>query len=122
VQVIVDVQNVGTRAGDEVVQLYVHNNDATTTQPKEQLQGFERISLNAGETKTVSFSLSAEQLSFWDTNRHAFVVNSSAIDVMAGSASDDIRVKGSFQITTTGQWPGSELTTRAADGDYAAKR
>jgi beta-glucosidase len=122
VQVKVDVRNSGNRAGEEVVQLYVKNNDSTANQPKEQLQGFERISLNAGETKTVSFSLSAEQLSFWDTNRRAFVVNSSAIDVMAGSASDDIRVKGSFQITTTGQWPGSELTTRAADGDYAAKR
>jgi beta-glucosidase len=105
-----------------VVQLYVKNNDSTANQPKEQLQGFERISLNAGETKTVSFSLPAEQLAFWDTNRHAFVVNPSAIDIMAGSASDDIRVKGSFQITTAGQWPGSELTTRAADGDYAAKR
>jgi beta-glucosidase len=119
VQVSVDVQNSGTRVGDEVVQLYVHNNDATTTQPKKQLQGFERISLNPGEKKTVIFSLPAEQLSFWDTNKRAFVVNPGAFDVLVGSASDDIRGKGSFKVTTAGQWPASELTTRASDGNYA---
>jgi beta-glucosidase len=120
VQVAVDVQNSGKVAGDEVVQLYVHNNDVTAKQPKQQLQGFERITLNPGEKKTVSFSLPAEQLSFWDTNKHAFVVNAGAFDIMVGSSSDDIRQKGSFQVTTSGQWPGSRLTTRAADGDFAA--
>ncbi|HZL51166.1 MAG TPA: glycoside hydrolase family 3 C-terminal domain-containing protein [Terracidiphilus sp.] len=118
VQVSVDVQNAGTRAGDEVVQLYVHNSDASTRQPKEQLQGFERISLNPGEKKTVNFSLPVEQLSFWDTHKRAFVVNPGAFDVMVGSSSDDIRDKGSFTVTTAGQWPGSELTTRASDGNY----
>jgi beta-glucosidase len=119
VQVKVDVRNSGNRAGDEVVQLYVHNNDASVKQPKEQLQGFERISLNPGETKSVSFSLPAEQLAFWDTTRGAFVLNPGAFDVMIGSASDDIRMKGSFQVTKAGQWPGGELTTRVADGDYS---
>jgi beta-glucosidase len=119
VQVSVDVQNSGTRAGDEVVQLYVHNNDSSANQPKEQLQGFERISLNPGEKKTVSFSLPVEQLSLWDTNKRAFVVNPGAFDVMVGSSSDDIRDKGSFKVTTAGQWPASELTTRASDGNYA---
>jgi beta-glucosidase len=122
VQVSVDVQNSGTRAGDEVVQLYVHNNDSSASQPKEQLQGFERISLNPGEKKTVSFSLPVEQLSFWDTNKRAFVVNPGAFDVMVGSSSDDIRDKGTFTVTTAGQWPASELTTRASDGNYATVR
>jgi len=115
----VEIRNSGTRAGDEVVQLYVHNNDATASQPKKQLQGFERISLNPGEKKTVSFSLPVEQFSFWDTNKRAFVVNPGAFDVMVGSSSDDIRDKGSFTVTTAGQWPASELTTRASDGNYA---
>lgn len=119
IQVSVEVRNSGTRAGDEVVQLYVHNNDATATQPKKQLQGFERISLNPGEKRTVSFSLPVEQLSFWETNKRAFVVNPGAFDVMVGSSSDDIRDKGSFTVTTAGQWPASELTTRASDGNYA---
>ena len=49
------MKNTGDRAGEEVVQMYVHNNDQSAAQPSEQLQGFERISLNPGETKTVNF-------------------------------------------------------------------
>ncbi len=52
VQIHVDVKNTGDRAGEEVVQLYVHNNDKSSVQPREQLQGFERVSLNPGDTKT----------------------------------------------------------------------
>jgi beta-glucosidase len=119
VEVHVDVKNSGDRAGDEVVQMYVHNNDASTYQPKEQLQGFERISLKPGETKTVSFSLPVEQLAFWDTDKHEYVIHPGAFDVMVGAASDDPRQKGSFDLTTAGDWPASTLTTRQADGDYS---
>lgn len=119
VTIHVNVKNTGDRAGEEVVQLYVHNNDKSTVQPREQLQGFERISLNPGETKTVSFVLPVEQLSSWDTNKHAYVINPGAYDVMVGSASDDIRQKGNFEVTNAGEWPPTELTTRVADGDYS---
>lgn len=122
VQVHVDVKNTGDRAGDEVVQLYVHSNDNSAVQPKEQLQGFERISLKPGEMKTVSFSLPIEQLSFWDTGKHAYIVNPGTFDVMVGSASDDVRQRSSFEVTAGGHWPATTLTTRAADGDYAATR
>jgi beta-glucosidase len=119
VQVHVDVKNSGDRAGDEVVQMYVHNNDASTYQPKEQLQGFQRISLKPGETKTVTFSLPVEQLSFWDTGKHDFAIHPGTFDVMVGAASDDVRQKGSFEVTTAADWPASTLTTRQADGDYS---
>jgi beta-glucosidase len=122
VDVHVDVKNSGDRAGDEVVQMYVHNNDASTYQPKQQLQGFERISLKPGETKTVTFSLPVEQLAFWDTGKHEFVIHPGAFDVMVGAASDDLRQKGSFNVTTTGDWPASTLTTRQADGDYSGRK
>lgn len=120
VQVKVDVKNSGQCAGDEVVQMYVHNPDTSEVQPKEQLQGFERVSLSPGETKTVTFSLPVEQLAFWDESQHAYVIRPGTFDVMVGSASDDPRVKGSFEITSAGKWAGSTLTTRQADGDYAA--
>lgn len=119
VEVHVDVKNSGDRAGDEVVQIYVHNNDVSTYQPKEQLQGFERISLKPGETKTVTFSLPVEQLAFWDTGKHDFAIHPGRFDVMVGAASDDVRQKGSFEVTTAGRWPASTLTTRQADGDYS---
>jgi beta-glucosidase len=119
VQVHVDVKNAGDRAGEEVVQMYIHNNDQSETLPKEQLQGFERISLNPGETKTVNFTLPIEQLSFWGVDKHAYVIHPGTFDVMVGSASDDIRQKGTFEVTSAGEWPPRTLTTQAADGDYA---
>jgi len=122
VKINVDVRNTGSRAGDEIVQLYVHNNDSSDIQPKKQLQGFERVSISPGETKTVTFSLPVEQLAFWGTGQHAFILNPAKFDVLVGSASDDIRATGSFQVTTSGRWPGSELTTRAADGDYSTQK
>ncbi|HEV2322326.1 MAG TPA: glycoside hydrolase family 3 C-terminal domain-containing protein [Terracidiphilus sp.] len=119
VQIHVDVKNTGDLSGDEVVQLYVHNNDNSTFQPREQLQGFQRISLNPGETKTVDFALPVEQLSFWNPGKHAYVINPGAFDVLVGSSSDDIRQKSSFEVTTAGAWPPTNLTTRMADGDYS---
>jgi beta-glucosidase len=118
VQVRVDVKNTGQCAGDEVVQLYLHGNDASEVEPREQLQGFERISLSPGEIKTVNFDLPVEQLARWSTEKHAFAVHPGSFDVMVGSASDDIRQRGSFEVTTAGEWPASTLTTRVADGDY----
>jgi beta-glucosidase len=118
VQVHVDVKNTGDRAGDEVVQLYVHNNGKSMRQPQEQLQGFERIRLNPGESKTVSFALPVEQLSYWSAEKHSYVINPGTFDVMVGGASDDARQKGSFEVTTAGEWPASTLTTKLADGDY----
>ncbi len=58
----VDVENVGGRAGDEVVQLYVQDVVASVTRPVKELKGFQRISLQSGEKKTLKFELSAEQL------------------------------------------------------------
>jgi beta-glucosidase len=118
----VDVKNTGDRAGGEVSQLYVHNNDKGATQPRQQLQGFERINLSPGESKTVTFALPIEQLSYWDTSKHAYIINPGTFDVMVGSASDDVRQKGSFDVTTAGEWPPSDLTTKLADGDYSQTR
>jgi len=116
VTVQVDVKNTGRRAGDEVVQLYLHDSVAGVPRPKEQLAGFERIRLQPGETKTVNFSLPAEQLAYWDSNQEMWMVKPGAVDVMVGSGSDDIRQKTQFQITTAGQWPPGELTTRVSLG------
>ncbi len=119
-KVNVDVKNSGSRAGEEVVQLYVHSNDASATEPHEQMQGFERINLAPGEKKTVTFALPIEQLSSWDINKHEPTPSiPDAFDVLVGSASDDIRAKGSLTVTSAGEWPASELTTKLADGDYS---
>jgi beta-glucosidase len=105
VSVRVDVQNSGSRAGDEVVQLYVHDLHARVKRPIKELRGFERISLKPGEKKTVSFSLPAEKLAFWDVSKKAFVVEPGAFEALVGSSSNDIRAKAQFEVTSLGQWP-----------------
>jgi beta-glucosidase len=122
VQIQVDVKNTGQRAGDEVAQLYIHNRDSKVFQPRKQLQGFERISLQPGESKTVRFSISVEQLSYWDENKHQYTINPGTFEVMVGGSSDDARQSGSFVVTSEGAWPASELTTRTAIGDYSSAK
>ncbi len=104
VVVHVDVQNSGKRAGDEVVQLYFRDVEASVKRPKKELRGFERVSLKPGEKKTVSFSLPAEKLSFYDVKRKAFVVEPGAFELMVGSSSEDIRAKAQFTVSSSGQW------------------
>jgi len=97
VQVRVDVANVGARAGEEVVQLYVHDLVASVTRPVKELRGFTRIALNAGEQRTVTFELAVSQLAFYD-RAMAYVVEPGTIEVMVGSSSEDIRLTGAFEI------------------------
>ena len=83
----VDVQNTGDRAGDEVVQLYIHDPVASISQPVRRLRGFERVTLAKGEKKTVTFRLDASDFGFYD-NRGRFVVEPGQIDVYAGNSSN----------------------------------
>ncbi|MGA2496453.1 MAG: glycoside hydrolase family 3 C-terminal domain-containing protein, partial [Tepidisphaeraceae bacterium] len=98
VSVNVTVQNTGRRAGDEVVQLYVHDVECSVTRPSKELRGFDRITLNPGEKKTVTFTLPAEKLAFWDQKTHGFLVEPGRFDIMVGSSSGDIRAKGQVEV------------------------
>ena len=93
VMVRVDVENTGKRAGDEVVQLYVHEVECSVKRPGKELRGFERVALRPGQKKTIAFTLAGEKLSFWDVKTHGFVVEPGAFDVLVGSSSQDIRVQ-----------------------------
>tara|TARA_R110002167_G_scaffold158880_10_gene354262 strand:- start:3861 stop:6086 length:2226 start_codon:yes stop_codon:yes gene_type:complete len=96
--VYVDVKNTGDRVGDEVVQFYVHDVVSSVTRPVKELRGFERISLNPGETKTISFTLSGSKLAFYDEKSHGFVVEPGAFDLMVGSSAQDIRLKTQVEV------------------------
>jgi beta-glucosidase len=82
----VDVTNTGGREGDEVVQLYLHDPVASLSQPVRRLRGFERVTLDPGQTRTVTFTLDRSDFGFYD-NRGKFVVESGRIDVYAGNSS-----------------------------------
>jgi len=84
--VSVDITNTGTRAGDEVVQLYIHQKIASVTQPVKQLRGFQRVSLKPGETTTVHFKLGPKELQILDRDMH-WTVEPGVFDVMVGPSS-----------------------------------
>ncbi|UCG84839.1 MAG: glycoside hydrolase family 3 C-terminal domain-containing protein, partial [Gemmatimonadota bacterium] len=98
VQVSCAITNSGSVAGDEVVQLYVHDREATVTRPVQELAGFKRVSLAPGETCRVTFTVQASQLCFYDREMR-LVVEPGNVDVMVGSSSDDHRLTGEFVLT-----------------------
>jgi beta-glucosidase len=97
VDVSVKITNTGARAGDEVVQLYIHDAVASLTRPVQELKGFKRVALKPKESVTVTFGLAVNQLGFHDLNMK-YVVEPGAIELMIGSSSADIRAKGEFAI------------------------
>jgi beta-glucosidase len=87
--VTVDVENVGRRAGDEVVQLYIRDVAASMTRPVKELKGFQRVTLRPGEKRRVEFTLSPESLGFYNREMK-FVVEPGEFRVMVGSSSEDL--------------------------------
>lgn len=92
-----EVKNTGSREGDEVAQLYTRDVVSSVTTYEKNLRGFERIHLKPGETRSVTFMLTPDDLSLWDRNMN-FVVEPGMFRVMIGSSSEDIRLKGEFEI------------------------
>jgi beta-glucosidase len=92
----VNVTNTGSRRGDEVVQLYLHDPVASISQPVRRLRGFERATLDPGQSRRVSFRLDADDWGFYD-NRGRFVVEPGQIDVYAGNSSS-AQMKQSFTV------------------------
>jgi beta-glucosidase len=86
----VDVKNVGARAGDEVVQLYVRRPGSKIVRPLQELKGFSRLSIDAGEKRTVEFTLNAQALAHWDESRGHFEVEPGPVEVRIGRSSADI--------------------------------
>jgi beta-glucosidase len=86
VRASVDVTNTGSRAGDEVVQLYLHDPVASISQPVRRLRGFERVTLKPGQKRTVTFTVDRDDFGFYN-NRGDFVVEPGQIDLYAGDSS-----------------------------------
>ncbi len=84
--VSIDVTNTGAMKADEVVQLYIRDNVSSVTRPVKELRGFERITLNAGETKTITFTIDKSSLAFYDINMK-FTVEPGTFKIMIGTSS-----------------------------------
>jgi beta-glucosidase len=102
------VENTGQMAGEEVVQLYTHDVLACTPRPAKELKGYHRLKLEAGETRRVVFHLPVDQLAFYDLGLN-LILEAGQIEVLVGSSSQDIRLRGAFEIVGT---PRTEVKER----------
>jgi beta-glucosidase len=89
----VDVKNTGNYDGEEVVQLYIHDLVGSTTRPVKELKGFQKIMLKKGESKTVSFTISANDLKFYDNNLK-YAAEAGDFELMIGTNSEDLKKIG----------------------------
>lgn len=96
--VSVEVKNTGSRDGDEVVQMYVSHEGSKVERPVEELKGFARVSLHAGETRTVTMPLAAKALAYWSDEAKGFVVEKDRVVVKVGGSSDDLPVKTTIEV------------------------
>lgn len=96
-EVSCEIRNTGERTGAEIVQLYIHDKISSVVRPVQELKGFEKIELEPGETKMVSFEIGTDELKMMDKNLD-WVVEPGEFEIMIGSSSEDIRLKGTFSV------------------------
>jgi beta-glucosidase len=87
-QVLVNVTNKGKRPGAEVVQMYIRDRISSVTRPVKELKGFKKVSLNPGETRTVTIDITPESLAFYDLEMN-YVVEPGEFEIMVGNSSRD---------------------------------
>jgi beta-glucosidase len=98
------VTNTGERAGDEVVQLYTRDPQASVTRPERELKSFLRLTLEPGETRRITFRVPIAQLGFYDRDL-TYVVEPGAIEVFLGPSSADTVLAGSVTVVPAEQRP-----------------
>jgi beta-glucosidase len=102
-QVSVLVKNTGSRAGDEVVQLYVRAVDSKQFRARKELRGFERLTLKPGEQRRVSFPLTpSRDLTYYDEQRKTYAVDPGKYEIQVGASSEDIRLRTNLAVSDTG--------------------
>jgi beta-glucosidase len=97
-EISVDVTNTGERAGDEVVQLYVRDDEASVARPVRELRGFRRVALAPGECRTVTFRLAAEQFAYTGADRKR-IIEPGTIGIEVGTSSVDLPLTASVTLT-----------------------
>ena len=105
VLVSVDVTNTGRRSGQEVVQLYVADENGTPGRPVKELKGFKKVYLEAGETKTVSMKIDARSLAYFEEAVHGFYTPSGRYRILVGNSSDRIAQEAELFFTTSVRLP-----------------
>ena len=97
----VAVTNTGSRAGQEVVQLYLHDEVASLSRPEQELEGFGKVSLSPGETQRLTFAVTIEDLAYYDDKRACWVAEAGRFEARVGASSRDIRARAGFALSET---------------------
>jgi beta-glucosidase len=105
--VTLNVTNTGSRTGQEIVQLYVHDVNSSLSRPEKELKGFAKVTLQPGETRTVTLTLGMRQLAYYDDAKAAWVAEAGEFEVLVGSSSQDIRGRTRLHLTDTVVFAGS---------------
>jgi beta-glucosidase len=95
---LVKIRNTGTRAGTEVVQLYIHDGHSKIDRPVHELKGFQRVELKPGEEKLIRFPIDRAALEYWSPEKKDWVAEPGTFEVQVGSSSRDIRLKGTLEL------------------------
>jgi beta-glucosidase len=119
--VSVDVTNIGQRAGQEIVQLYVRDIAARVARPEKELKGFAKVELAPGETKTVTLAIDQAALAFWDDSKHAWVAEAGTFEVLIGSSSQAIQARAEFRLSSTASFGGPAKAPVAPSVDHTIK-
>ncbi len=115
VTVSLAVANSGQRAGKEVVQLYVRDVECSIVRPPKELKAFKKVALKPGESTTVTFQLTVQDLSFYDPTKKAWTAEPGAFQALVGSSSRDIRSKATFTFKGLPQKPLLDADSRLSD-------
>lgn len=99
--VTVPVTNIGKREGKEIVQLYISDLKSSVPRPVKELKGFKKVFLKPGETKDVTFQITADALRYFDTDRHDWICEPGVFEVLIGASAGDIRTKVPFTLSTS---------------------
>jgi beta-glucosidase len=100
-QVSVSVTNSGSRAGAEIVQVYVRAIASTVFKPEKELKAFQKVFLQPGESTTIDLTLDRQAFAFYDVNTAAWLVESGEYEIVAGASSRDLRLKETVTIQST---------------------
>lgn len=92
------VTNTGKRAGKEVVQLYIGDDKCSVQRPLKELKGFKKVSLNPGETKTVKFTITTDDLKFWSDKTHEWTAEPGKFTAYVCASSADVKSKSNFEL------------------------
>lgn len=95
----IEITNMGDVAGKEIVQLYIHDRVSRLSRPEKELKGFQKLELEPGETKKVTFTIDRSALTYWDDRDHLWIAEAGDFDVLIGRSASEVESRATFTLS-----------------------